>query len=40
MKLINKPLDWQSAGQGIAAIDREAMSDLDVKKRRFRHHRG
>jgi hypothetical protein len=31
MKLIVKPLDRQSAGQGIAAIDREAMSDLGVE---------
>jgi transitional endoplasmic reticulum ATPase len=35
MKLIVKPLDRQSAGNGIAAIDREAMDELGVSQGDF-----
>ena len=35
MKLIVKPLDRQSAGKGIAAIDREAMSELAIENGDF-----
>ncbi|MFC6863894.1 CDC48 family AAA ATPase [Halomicroarcula sp. GCM10025817] len=35
MKLIVKPLDRQSAGKGIAAIDREAMSELGIDSGEF-----
>jgi transitional endoplasmic reticulum ATPase len=35
MKLLVKPLDRQSVGQGIAAIDREAMTELGVTDGEF-----
>jgi len=35
MKLVVKPLDRQSAGKGIAAIDREAMAELDLSSGDF-----